>query len=45
MLVKVLETPYKDDELEIILQDAMKPLFYHDEMLGVFELDKRVKTL
>ena len=44
MLVKVLETPYKDDELEIILQDAMKPLFYHDEMLGVFELDKRVKT-
>ncbi|PEL51048.1 DUF2262 domain-containing protein, partial [Bacillus toyonensis] len=29
---------------EIILQDAMKPVFYHDEMLGEFELDKRVKT-
>ncbi|WP_338754755.1 DUF2262 domain-containing protein [Bacillus sp. FJAT-52991] len=44
MLVKVLETPYKDDELEIILQEAMKPVYYHDEMLGEFELDKRVKT-
>ncbi|WP_234931882.1 DUF7021 domain-containing protein [Bacillus thuringiensis] len=44
MLVKVLETPYKDDELEIILQDEMKPVFYHDGMLGEFELDKRVKT-
>ncbi|WP_203362763.1 DUF2262 domain-containing protein [Bacillus sp. REN10] len=44
MLVKVLETPYKDDELENILQEAMKPVYYHDEMLGEFELDKRVKT-
>ncbi|HDR3907994.1 DUF2262 domain-containing protein [Bacillus toyonensis] len=44
MLVKVLETPYKDDELEIILQDAMKPVFYDDGILGEFELDKRVKT-
>ncbi|HDR7448101.1 TPA: DUF2262 domain-containing protein [Bacillus toyonensis] len=44
MLVKVLETPYKDDELEIILQDAMKTVFYDDGILGEFELDKRVKT-
>lgn len=44
MLVQVLETPYKDDELESVLQEAMKPVFYHDEILGEFELDKRVKT-
>ncbi|OZI12968.1 hypothetical protein CEW92_03715 [Bacillaceae bacterium SAS-127] len=44
MLVQVLETPYKDDELESVLQEAMKPVFYQDEILGEFELDKRVKT-
>lgn len=43
MLVKVLETAYRDDELECILQEAMKPVFYDDEVLGKFELDKRVK--
>lgn len=45
MLVKVLETTYRDDEFEIILQDSMKPVYYNDEMLGEFSLDKRVKLL
>ncbi|WP_313800360.1 DUF2262 domain-containing protein [Cytobacillus sp.] len=44
MLVKVLETAYKDDELEMILQDSLKPVFYIDEGLGEFKLDKSVKT-
>lgn len=43
MLVKILETEYKDEELETVLQDAMKPVFYNDEKLGQFELDKCVK--
>lgn len=43
MLVKVLETAYKDDELKGILRDSMKPVFYNDEILGNFELDKGVK--
>lgn len=43
MLVKVLDTTYRDDELEGILQDSMKPVYYHDEMLGEFLLDKRIK--
>lgn len=43
MLVKILETAYRDDDLEMILQDSMKPVFYNDEVLGTFELDKSVK--
>ncbi|MCX7747473.1 MAG: DUF2262 domain-containing protein [Clostridia bacterium] len=42
MLIKVLETEYRDDDLEMILQDSMKPVFYNDEVLGEFELDKSV---
>lgn len=43
MLVKVLETFYQDDELEGILQESLKPVYYHDEVLGQFELIKSVK--
>ncbi|MGY0371979.1 DUF2262 domain-containing protein [Clostridium sp. JNZ J1-5] len=43
MLVKILDTTYRDDDLEAILQDSMKPVFYNDKVLGEFELDKRVK--
>ena len=43
MLVKVLETAYEDAALDFILRDAMKPVFYHDEVLGEFELDRVVK--
>ncbi|MBS4192440.1 DUF2262 domain-containing protein [Bacillus sp. FJAT-49705] len=44
MLVKVLETTYRDEELEMILQESMKPVFYNDEVLGTFELDKSIKV-
>ncbi|MBA4537302.1 DUF2262 domain-containing protein [Bacillus aquiflavi] len=43
MLVKVLETSYRDNELEEILQESLKPVYYHDEVLGQFELIKSVK--
>ncbi|WP_010681009.1 DUF7021 domain-containing protein [Acetivibrio cellulolyticus] len=43
MLVKILDNTYRDEELEVILQDSMKPVFYNDEVLGEFELDKTVK--
>lgn len=43
MLVKIQDIEYKDDDLETILQDSMKPVFYRDEFLGEFELDKSVK--
>lgn len=43
MLVKILDKEYRDDELEAILQNSMKPIFYKDELLGEFELDKSVK--
>ncbi|WP_028551586.1 DUF2262 domain-containing protein [Paenibacillus sp. UNC451MF] len=44
MLVKIMQTGYRDNDLEIILQESMKPIFFHDEVLGEFELDKRVKS-
>lgn len=43
MLVKTLDTAYRDEDLEAILQESMKPVFYNDEVLGKFELDKSVK--
>lgn len=43
MLVQILETNYKDDELEMVLQEEVQPVFYSDAVLGQFELDKRVK--
>ena len=43
MLVKVLETSYQDDELEGILPESLKPVYYHDEVLGQFKLIKSVK--
>lgn len=43
MLVNVLENTYRDDELEMILQESIKPVYYNDEMLGKFALNKRVK--
>ncbi len=43
MLVEVLDTEYKDSDLEIILQESIKPVFYNDENLGEFKLDKSTK--
>ncbi|MBK1812742.1 DUF2262 domain-containing protein [Clostridium sp. YIM B02505] len=44
MLIKVLDSEYKDDELQDILTEAMKPVFYDDQLLGQFELDKRFNS-
>lgn len=43
MLVNILEIEYEDDDLNRVLRDSMKPVFYNDEVLGKFELDKSVK--
>lgn len=42
MLVKVVELECKDNELEIILQESLKPVYFFDETLGKFKLDKTV---
>ena len=33
-----------DEELEVRLKEAMKPVYYNDDKLGQFELDKPIKT-
>jgi len=43
MLVQVLETDYRDDELTLILREELEPVYYRDERLGEFLLDKAVK--
>lgn len=42
MLVRVLDNHYQDDELEKILHEELKPVYYNDEILGQFELEKSV---
>ncbi|MBP1916555.1 hypothetical protein J2Z23_003537 [Lederbergia galactosidilyticus] len=42
MLVKVLENNFHDDELNIILEKSLEPVFYVDGILGEFELFKSV---
>lgn len=44
MLVQVVDTNYQDRELENILQEAMKPVYYFDKVLGTFILNKSIKT-
>lgn len=44
MLVKVADAAYRDDEMDGILQEALKPVYYEDEILGTFELNKTIKT-
>lgn len=43
MLVKVVATAHKDDELDSLLQEALKPVYYEDEFFGTFGLEKSVK--
>ena len=43
MLVDLLDLAYEDNELERILEEAKKPVYYHDEILGEFTLEKGVK--
>lgn len=44
MLVEILGVEYKDQELEAILEESMKPVYYNDEILGEFEMNKSVKV-
>ncbi|WP_207653809.1 DUF7021 domain-containing protein [Tepidibacter mesophilus] len=44
MLLEVLDVEYKDQELEAILEESMKPIYYNDEILGEFEMNKSVKV-
>lgn len=41
LLVEIIENNIKDDELERILKEQIKPVIYTDETLGKFILDKR----
>ena len=43
-LVEFIDISYKDNELEKILQEELKPVFYEDKIFGKMELDKRVDT-
>ncbi|MFS3912648.1 DUF2262 domain-containing protein [Bacillus australimaris] len=40
MLVSLIDIDIKDQELQEILEEAQKPVFYHDDTLGSFELVK-----
>ncbi|MCM2990466.1 DUF2262 domain-containing protein [Bacillus safensis] len=40
MLVSLIDTDTKDQALQEILEEAQKPEFYHDDILGTFELVK-----
>ncbi|WP_026886026.1 DUF2262 domain-containing protein [Clostridium beijerinckii] len=44
MLLELIDADYKDEELQDILVEELKPVFYEDEILGKFELDKGIKT-
>ncbi|MDO5516256.1 MAG: DUF2262 domain-containing protein [Clostridium sp.] len=43
-LVEVIDNSYEDEELNEILQEALKPVFYDDEILGRMELNKTVNV-
>ena len=43
MLVELIDSDYKDEELQNILVEELKPVFYEDELLGKFQLDKGIK--
>lgn len=44
MLLELIDPEYKDDELKSILIEELKAVFYEDEVLGRFKLDKGIKT-
>lgn len=44
MLVELIDADYKDEELQNILVEELKPVFYEDEVLGKFQLDKGIKA-
>ena len=42
LLEDIIDTNYKDNDLNIILEEYSKPVYYKDEKLGDFELDKSI---
>ena len=42
LLKDIIDTNYKDNDLNIILEEYSKPVYYKDEELGDFELDKSI---
>lgn len=44
MLVKVLNDSFHDEELESLRDEMQKPVYYTDEKLGTFTLDRSVQT-
>ena len=40
MLEDIIDTDYKDDDLDIILKKYLEPVYYKDELLGKFKLYK-----
>ena len=42
LLEDIVDNDYKDDDLNIILEEYSKPVYYKDEELGNFELDKSI---
>ncbi|MEI0603576.1 DUF2262 domain-containing protein [Brachyspira alvinipulli] len=42
LLEDIVDNDYKDDDLNIILEKYSKPVYYKDEELGDFELDKSI---
>ena len=42
LLEDIIDTNYKDNDLNIILEEYSKPVYYKDEELGNFELDKSI---
>lgn len=44
MIVEIIDTCYKDSELEKILQEELKTVFYEDDVLGKFILEKATNS-
>ncbi|MDR5586359.1 MULTISPECIES: DUF2262 domain-containing protein [Clostridium] len=44
MLIQIIDTCYKDSELENILREELKPVFYKDEVLGKFTFEKATNS-
>lgn len=44
LLVELIENNYEDEDLKPILDKYVQPVYYKDEVLGTFKLDKGLNT-
>ena len=44
LLEDIVDNDYKDDDLNVILEKYSKPIYYKDEELGDFELNKDINS-